>query len=92
MPEAKGGFYISFRSEPARRERFKESADTQGRFSVELSASDWQLQQKDMFVLSLSEEPTVLECAAIGRRKRGWHNTGASNIEFSGFVFFVRST
>jgi hypothetical protein len=87
MAEAKGGMYITF--EGSRREKLQESALTKGRFSIEMSASDWNLDMKDMFLMSLSEEQDLIECAAIGRRKGGPRNTGAYNIEFTGFVFFT---
>ena len=84
MSEAKGGLFITF--EPGRRELLQEAVAMRGRFSVELSAPDWPLERKEMFLVSLSENRDIISYAAIGRRKGGPRNTGAYNIEFVSFV------
>jgi hypothetical protein len=88
MASPKGGLYISF--ENARRVDLQEAAGAHDRFSVELSNSDWQLGQKEIFLISLSEERDRIDYAAIARKKRGPKNTAACNLEFSGFVEFER--
>ncbi len=86
MAEPKGGLFISF--ENARRADLQEAADSYGHFSVELSNSDWHLDQKEIFLISFAEEKDLINCAALARKKRGPKNTAASNVEFSGFVAF----
>lgn len=86
MPEARGGLFITF--EPARRQVLQDAAKMRGRFSVELSASDWDIGRKEMFLIGFSDDRESVDCAALGRRKSGPRNTGAYNIEFTGFVFF----
>jgi len=88
MAEPKGGLFISF--ENARRADLQEAAYSYGRFSVELSNSDWHLNQKEIFLISFSEKKDRINCAALARKKRGPKNTAACNVEFSGFVAFER--
>jgi hypothetical protein len=84
MSTEKGGLFIAF--ENSRREVLLTSVEEVGRFSVELSASDWRVDKKEMYLLSLRERRDHIDFAAIGRRKGGPRNTGAHNIEFTDFV------
>ena len=59
-----------------------------GRFSVELSAKDWDAGQREMFLISFSDDSRPVECVALGRRKGGPRNTAGHNFEFTDFVFF----
>jgi hypothetical protein len=80
----KGGLFITF--EVARRAVLQKALLERDRFSVELSASDWPIDRKEMFLLSFSDNLDQIDYAAIGRRKDGPHNTGGYNFGFTSFV------
>lgn len=68
MAESKGGYLINF--EHSRREVLQESASVHGRFSFDLSTSDWKPEERNFFLIFLSGDRNPEAAAiAIGRRR-----------------------